>query len=478
MILLFAGCLINSDLYEQQLLVLQDLDRDGFSPQQGDCDDQNVDANPLAVEVCDGIDNDCNGQVDEVEYVEWFFDQDGDGFGGGLQMSTFGCTPPEEGWIQIAGDCDDENPRVFPGATENWLNGFVDNNCDGGLEDIIQDMTPFENDLDNIEEMIVVGSSVLAHSSGGVYLFSEEVKQIVSSDETVSILPNMISLQDNHFIVEQKVPTASSSFFRRYVLQGNRAEKISGFLGLDDYTVLHMASLGDYLGTGDSMFVFSADANVSRDLFFVESGWEEDLFAEDVPYHLFDVTGITGEVWSVGDIDEDGYNDIGLGGTEGQRISIFLGGEQPELDSPFWTLYTTNDCKIYTGGDLTMDHRQDIGCAKNFAWVFGEVYRGGTDDLDSATVMYRSEEGIASFNSYSSVAGQGRALLELQEPTVDGVAVFLAWESQGTHEASVNGLGLAAEAVGSSVVTKWNDAEVLIWWNGDSVFTSTLPAWP
>lgn len=42
-----------------------DVDGDGFTPAQGDCDDSNATLSPDATELCDGIDNDCTGIVDE-----------------------------------------------------------------------------------------------------------------------------------------------------------------------------------------------------------------------------------------------------------------------------------------------------------------------------------------------------------------------------------------------------------------------------
>jgi hypothetical protein len=42
-----------------------DNDIDGYSGCYGDCDDTNVDVNPAAPELCNGIDDDCDGAVDE-----------------------------------------------------------------------------------------------------------------------------------------------------------------------------------------------------------------------------------------------------------------------------------------------------------------------------------------------------------------------------------------------------------------------------
>jgi hypothetical protein len=42
-----------------------DADLDGFTEADGDCNDLNAGVYPGAIETCDGLDNDCNGQVDE-----------------------------------------------------------------------------------------------------------------------------------------------------------------------------------------------------------------------------------------------------------------------------------------------------------------------------------------------------------------------------------------------------------------------------
>ncbi|MCK6519811.1 hypothetical protein L6R49_00060 [Myxococcota bacterium] len=106
----------------------QDEDDDGFELED-DCDDQDAAVFPGAVELCDGLDNDCDGGVDEEpsDAPSWYSDLDGDGYGdpsGGVTA----CEAPS-GLIAEGGDCDDGDAEVNPDAAE--VCDGQDNNCDG-----------------------------------------------------------------------------------------------------------------------------------------------------------------------------------------------------------------------------------------------------------------------------------------------------------------------------------------------------------
>ncbi len=112
-----------------------DRDRDGSLAGE-DCDDRDPRVLPGAVELCDGIDNDCNGLVDDdpLDVDLWFPDEDEDGFSAAPEGTegVRGCRPGPA-WAVRRGDCADDDPAVHPQA-QDVCNG-VDDDCDGVTDD-------------------------------------------------------------------------------------------------------------------------------------------------------------------------------------------------------------------------------------------------------------------------------------------------------------------------------------------------------
>jgi len=128
-----------------------DGDGDG-SPSDEDCNDEDASINPQALEVCDGVDNNCDGVTDQEDAADaptWFEDVDGDGYG--VETSSqASCTQPH-GYSAYSGDCDDADPAYHPGATEADCTDPADYNCDGsvGYADVDADGEPACEDCDD-----------------------------------------------------------------------------------------------------------------------------------------------------------------------------------------------------------------------------------------------------------------------------------------------------------------------------------------
>ena len=101
----------------------------GYVLEGGDCDDASANVFPGAEELCDGIDNNCDGEVDEGNtFISYYIDMDMDGFGDDDTEVT-ACEPPV-GFVTEGGDCDDTSTTVYPGASE-IVNNMIDEDCDG-----------------------------------------------------------------------------------------------------------------------------------------------------------------------------------------------------------------------------------------------------------------------------------------------------------------------------------------------------------
>ena len=113
-----------------------DADCDGYATAD-DCDDTNAAVNPAAAEVCDGIDDDCDGLIDITDpdvtgTSMQYEDADGDGWGNAWTARE--ACEDHVGWVAVADDCDDTNAAVNPAALEECGNG-LDDDCDPATVD-------------------------------------------------------------------------------------------------------------------------------------------------------------------------------------------------------------------------------------------------------------------------------------------------------------------------------------------------------
>ncbi len=111
-----------------------DQDADGWTSEAGDCDDQDAAVHPDAPEVCNGVDDDCDGGIDDedadLQAGTWYLDADGDGYGSDATTAV-SCAGPD-GYSPTAGDCDDADPAINPEAAE--VCNDIDDDCDGATD--------------------------------------------------------------------------------------------------------------------------------------------------------------------------------------------------------------------------------------------------------------------------------------------------------------------------------------------------------
>ena len=142
-----------------------DADGDGYGA-GADCDDRSSAIHPGAVEVCDGLDNDCDGDTDDdaLDARAWYADQDGDGYGDAEGEALVACDAPTE-TVADATDCDDADAATNPGADELCADE-LDNDCDGDTDDADADAVARDYYLDEdgdgygLDEETVQGCAV------------------------------------------------------------------------------------------------------------------------------------------------------------------------------------------------------------------------------------------------------------------------------------------------------------------------------
>ncbi len=110
----------------------QNTQPNGYVADDTDCNDIDAAISPAATELIDGIDNNCNGEVDDVP--TWYADTDEDGFGDPAVSQEHHLQPV--GFVLDNTDCNDTNSAINPGATDSAkVLDYIDNDCDGKVDE-------------------------------------------------------------------------------------------------------------------------------------------------------------------------------------------------------------------------------------------------------------------------------------------------------------------------------------------------------
>jgi len=100
----------------------------------GDCDDADATVYPGVIDLCNGIDNDCDGNIDDdALFTTYYLDNDGDNYGDQLFAGTTFCYVPAAPYVLDNTDCNDADASINPGASE--ICNAIDEDCDGIADD-------------------------------------------------------------------------------------------------------------------------------------------------------------------------------------------------------------------------------------------------------------------------------------------------------------------------------------------------------
>ena len=149
---------------------------DGYSRDASDCNDYDATVSPAADEICDDIDNNCDGTVDEdsaIDAPSWYADVDGDGYGDDNSTAP-SCLLPS-GYSAIGGDCDDTEAASNPDATE--ICDGIDNDCDSVVDYDVSVPTDYATVQDAVDA-VADGEGICVEAGthyGSVYPYGKSV---------------------------------------------------------------------------------------------------------------------------------------------------------------------------------------------------------------------------------------------------------------------------------------------------------------
>jgi len=169
----------------------------GYVSNSWDCNDQDSLVHPAAIEICDGIDNNCNDSIDDgLDLYIYYFDEDEDSYGTPDSFIMTCWDTPIVGYVVDSTDCDDTNLAINPAATE-IINNDIDEDCDG--EDLMVGIAEAEQQA---KQITVYPNPVLGQLSIVAENNREMRLTILSSEGKVLREGLMLKFQEERTTVE------------------------------------------------------------------------------------------------------------------------------------------------------------------------------------------------------------------------------------------------------------------------------------
>lgn len=405
----------------------------GYVDNKADCDDARADVHPGAIEVCDDddVDEDCDGRADNDDddatgTTYYYQDADEDGYGSENDVKS-ACELPE-GYVSVAGDCDDTNSAMSPAREEMCGNG-IDENCDGGGagcgwgEDGEHD-----SEIEDIADVKLYGSSWNDGDDCPIGFTDIEFGITMANagdidgDGTEDLVVGAPLATFNHCATDHGSCTCSDHtqvgvvyLFESLASPATRtsddADAIGYIYGRDDYDGEQLGrkpqSAGTFCDEGTGGVVVSAPFHNGGD-------GQVNVLCGELESELVITAGELeselGRSLAVIDIDSDGFDDLLATSTTSSSIHIYSGtGDESTIQGPEGSGLAFGCCKQgMITADVNYDGAVDLVIADTAAEDVGTISifegpinteDGATISVEDATWNIRGEQADASFGT-------------------------------------------------------------------------------
>ncbi len=399
-----------------------------YAPRDGDCDDADPSVRPNADEDCNGVDDDCDGTIDEGALSTFFRDADADGFGDAA-APVAACAPPD-GTVEDARDCDDTDAAVFPDAPR-FCNDGIDNACDAaaGVDPATR---PCVDRLDTAARILgSVGSAQLGYAVA-------PARDLFGAGED-GLLVSAIGWSDpasgDQRGAAWLIPVSGLDLGAGAPFDGRVDEVGVALTGAQtfDQAGSGIAAPGDMDGDGCpeiavGAHLFDEGLNNVGAVFLVDGcavaempGGSLDLGEHPVLTGDFTADWIGGQLAPAGDVDGDGLPDLLAGGagmangTDGNAGGVVL-------------LFGDASLAPVSAADVVPDGRGALflgpegeGAGVGLALASADLDGDGLSDVVAGAWKMRSERGAVFLVSGSDAAGE-RSLGDAATATLEGAS--------------------------------------------------------